>query len=172
MVPHPQFETTLKGHPSFGARWRMATAFTDTNPQLHFSFAQSCSLLFPSCSFFPSYPFLFPPFFFLSFSFLPQLLIPKALPSKPPAHQYLSQNLSPREPNMSHLWAMQNLEDWNVCPPIASSREDEKWLRTNQSRQILGHSTFPEIEQSNAWRNARSDTTYVCSTKQKMLGHH
>ena len=70
MVPHPQFETTLKGHPSFGARWRMATAFTDTNPQLHFSFAQSCSLLFPSCSFFPSYPFLFPPFFFfLSLSF-------------------------------------------------------------------------------------------------------
>ena len=88
MVPLPQFETTLKGHPSFGAPWRMATAFTETNSQLHFSL---CPILVPSFSFLlilPLLSFSFPSFFFffLFFSFLPQLLIPKALPNKPPAH--------------------------------------------------------------------------------------
>lgn len=165
MVPHSQFETTLKGHPSFGAApRRMATAFTETKSQLHFF----CPVLLPSFSFLlilPILSFSFPSFFFLLFSFLSQLLIPKALPNKPPAHLVLisesaSQGTQPVTP-------LGNAKPGGLgcLSPIASSREDEKWLRTNSSRKIMGHSTFPEIEQLNAWRDARSDTTFVCSTK-------
>lgn len=136
-------------------------------------FAQSWSLLFPSCSFFPSCPFLFPPFFF---SFFFSLSFPNCWFQK----HYLI-NLLHTSTYLRICLPGNPTRDTsgNAKPgglgclsPVASSREDEKWLRTNSSRQIMGHSTFPEIEQSNAWRNARTDTTYVCSTKQKILGHH
>ena len=173
MVPLPQFETTLKGHPSFGAPWRMATAFTETNSQLHFSL---CPILVPSFSFLlilPILSFSFPSFFF---SFFFSLSFPNCWFQK----HYLI-NLLHTSTYLRICLPGNPTRDTsgNAKPgglgclsPVASSREDEKWLRTNSSRQIMGHSTFPEIEQSNAWRNARTDTTYVCSTKQKILGHH
>ena len=129
MVPHPQFETTLKGHPSFGAApRRMATAFTETKSQLRF-FCPILLLSFPFLLTLPILSFSFPSLFFLPFSFLSQLSIPKALPNKPPAHLVLisesaSQGTQPVTP-------LGNAKPGGLgcLSPIASSRENEKWLR-------------------------------------------
>lgn len=66
MVPHPQFETIFERSSQLWAPGVMATAFTDTNSQLHFSLLH----LAPFFSFLlilPILSFLFPPFSFFSF---------------------------------------------------------------------------------------------------------